>query len=292
MEVNAWLPTRRANLVACKEHGAAISRHTHPRTAQEYQTPATPEQLAAFEANKAKFAQHAPLPDPVQSSSLHPGPHKARPSVSAVQPPRRLHSDVCCSPGDVSDTNFPPPNLPPGVTAELRVGILTVSDRASAGQYADESGPAIRDLLAAYDAAHPGRWRLEVARTAVVPDEQPAIEAKLREWSGSASPAAAAGAEAPCNVILTTGGTGFAPRDVTPEATRAVVERLAPGLMTALAMQAQALEPLAPLSRAVVGLCGATLIANLPGRPRAVRQNLTTLLPVLGQAVHAAASPP
>lgn len=150
----------------------------------------------------------------------------------------------------------------------MRVGILTVSDRSARGERPDASGPVIRAFAT-------GQLAAEVARAAIVPDEAAAISAALVAWCDADD----------LDVIFTTGGTGFAPRDVTPEATRAVLTREAPGLAEAMRAASLAVTPHAMLSRAVCGLRGRTLIVNLPGSPKAVRENLATLAPVLPHAV-------
>ncbi len=148
-----------------------------------------------------------------------------------------------------------------------RVGILTISDRAAAGDYADQSGPA----AAAGVAAATG-WPVE--RQAVIPDDFDTIARTLRQWCDDG-----------LELVLTSGGTGFAPRDVTPEATRAVIERDAPGIAEALRAESLRVTRHAMLSRGVAGLRGQTLIINLPGNPKAVRENLDVLLPVLPHAL-------
>ncbi len=149
----------------------------------------------------------------------------------------------------------------------LRVGILTVSDMAARGERQDTSGAAIREMLASLEAT--------VERYEVVPDERSLIEERLRAWADADG----------LDLIVTTGGTGFGPRDVTPEATRAVIDREAPGLAEAMRAEGLKHTPLAMLSRAVAGIRGRTLIVNLPGSPRGVRENLQVLLPVLPHAV-------
>jgi molybdenum cofactor synthesis domain-containing protein len=146
----------------------------------------------------------------------------------------------------------------------IRVGILTVSDRSYRGEREDLSGPAIRELITQ-------RLDATVELEAVVPDEREIIAGTLRTWAD----------EMGLDLILTTGGTGFAPRDVTPEATRDVMERETPGLAEAMRAASLKVTPHAMLSRAVAGIRGRTLIVNLPGSPKAVRENLETILPAL-----------
>lgn len=148
-----------------------------------------------------------------------------------------------------------------------RVGILTISDRGAEGVYEDKSGPLAAGLVAE-------RTGWMIARRAIIPDGFETITGTLREWC-------AAGLD----LILTSGGTGFAPRDVTPEATRAVIEREAPGIAEALRAESLKVTRHAMLSRGVAGLRGGTLIVNLPGNPKAVAENLDLLLPVLPHAL-------
>jgi molybdenum cofactor synthesis domain-containing protein len=151
---------------------------------------------------------------------------------------------------------------------ETRAGILTVSDRGYRGEYRDLSGPAIRELVTEC-------LGVTVELEAIVPDEQLVIAETLMAWAD----------EVGLDLVLTTGGTGFSPRDVTPEATRDVIEREAPGLAEAMRAASLQITPHAMLSRAVAGIRGRTLIINLPGSPKAVRENLETILSALPHAL-------
>jgi molybdopterin adenylyltransferase len=149
----------------------------------------------------------------------------------------------------------------------IRVGVLTISDRAASGQYEDQAGPALQEIVTQ-------RLGWELAASEIVPDDLERISQALIRWT-----------DAHLNLILTTGGTGFAPRDVTPEATRSVIEREAPGLAEAMRSASLQITPHAMLSRAVCGIRGRTLIVNLPGSPRAVREQFEVILPVLPHAI-------
>ena len=148
----------------------------------------------------------------------------------------------------------------------VRAGVITVSTKGAAGERVDESGPAIRDgLLSA---------GCEVVFETLVPDDGERIATAILG-------AVRAGA----NVVLTSGGTGLSPNDVTPEATRRVIDREASGIAEALRAHSLTKTPHGMLSRGVAGAVGAALVVNLPGSPRAVRESLEVLLPVLPHAV-------
>lgn len=149
----------------------------------------------------------------------------------------------------------------------LNFGILTISDKGWRGQRADESGKTIRDRLSHLDSRE--------VRYEVVPDEVDIIASKLTEWADEGS----------MDVILTTGGTGLGPRDVTPEATLSIFDKVVPGFAEAMRAETFKATPFAILSRAVSGVRGRCLIINLPGNPKAVRECLEVVLPVIPHAV-------
>jgi molybdopterin adenylyltransferase len=153
----------------------------------------------------------------------------------------------------------------------LRAGVLTVSDRVAAGERDDAGGDALAERLSGAGASLTGRR--------VVPDELPAVAGAIRELAEDA------------DVVLTTGGTGLGPRDVTPEATRSVLDREAPGIAEALRHASLAVTPNAMLSRATAGLIGRVLVVNLPGSPKAVVEEWAVLAPVLRHAVDTARGP-
>jgi molybdopterin adenylyltransferase len=153
------------------------------------------------------------------------------------------------------------------VTTAL-IGILTVSDRASRGEYADGGGPAIRGFLAEVLTSP---WQ---AREQIVPDDIEAIAAAIRGM-----------AEAGCCLVVTTGGTGPAPRDVTPEATEQVCTKILPGFGELMRQVSLKHVPTAILSRQTAGVCGTALVVNLPGRPKSIRECLDAVFPAIPYCV-------
>ena len=143
--------------------------------------------------------------------------------------------------------------------------VITVSTRAAAGQYPDESGPVVAQILR--DAG------FEVGEVVVVPDGRAPVADAIRSASADA------------RLVVTTGGTGLARSDVTPEATAEVVDRLVPGIGELMRTRSLAITPMAALSRATAGTLGSTLVVNLPGSPKAARENLDAVLGVLGHAL-------
>ena len=149
----------------------------------------------------------------------------------------------------------------------MRIAVLTISDRSAQGEREDRSGPLIQEI------ALQRGW--EVIAADIIADEQIEIEERLASWCDSGE----------IDLVLTTGGTGFSRRDRTPEATRNVVERLAPGLAEAMRARSMSKTPHAMLSRAVAGIRKSTLIVNLPGSPKAVEENLAVIIPALPHAM-------
>jgi molybdenum cofactor synthesis domain-containing protein len=156
----------------------------------------------------------------------------------------------------------------------MRVGLLTVSDRSARGERSDASGPALAQVVIDQG------W--QIVRQAVLPDELILLSDLLATWADSGE----------LDLILTTGGTGFSPRDITPEATQIVIERHAPGLAEAMRAASMKINPHAMLSRAIAGIRRQTLIINLPGSPKGALENLQVVLPVLKHAIQLLRSDP
>ena len=149
----------------------------------------------------------------------------------------------------------------------MRAGVLTISDKGFAGERKDGSGPVICEILGGIGAV------IEVAE--IVPDEQDIIADKLIHCADTLS----------LDLVVTTGGTGVSPRDVTPEATKAAIEREVPGMGEAMRMESLKITPHAVISRGIAGIRGQTLIINLPGSPKAASENLRTILDAIPHAV-------
>jgi molybdenum cofactor synthesis domain-containing protein len=149
----------------------------------------------------------------------------------------------------------------------ISVGILTISDKGAAGDREDMSGEVLHEILSGMD--------VRISNYAIIPDEKELIAEKLVRWADGQD----------VDVLLTTGGTGLTPRDVTPEATLSVVDRIVPGIAEAMRAESLKKTPHGMLSRAVVGTRGKCLIINLPGSPKAVRECLEVILPALPHAV-------
>lgn len=159
----------------------------------------------------------------------------------------------------------------------FKVGILTLSDKGSKGERIDTSGPGLREILSERLAQ-----AFEVVQYEIIADEQKAIEQKLILWSDQQN----------LDLILTTGGTGVAPRDVTPDATLAVIDKQVPGMAEAMRAASLLKTPMAVISRAVVGIRGRTLIINLPGSPKGAKECLEAIIQALPHALEKIAGDP
>lgn len=154
----------------------------------------------------------------------------------------------------------------------IKTGILTCSDKCSAGKRKDTSGPAIKEILKKTD-------RFDILKYEILPDEKIFISKKIREWADATDTSEG------LDLILTTGGTGIGPRDRTPEATREVIHFEIPGISELARFEGYKKTPFAVLSRAISGARGKTLIINLPGSERAVRETLEIILPIIPHAI-------
>jgi molybdopterin adenylyltransferase len=278
----------------------------YPEWKERHATKATQEQMDKFNESKPIWASHnkqllAKRAEPTEmslSTTTMDTSHHRKLKTSAIaekmtQSPAPLLSNVCCQPmeDDENQSNkltstkesktsksrsIPTYQAPdPPAELSLSLGILTVSDRASSGEYktGDLSGPAVQqavsELLSSYD--NNNNVRLLQTKTAIVSDDFNGIQSKLKEWSDG---------DDKVDLILTTGGTGFSPRDVTPEATEKVLNKSCPGLVSFCTMECAKIQPLASLSRGTAGIRGTTLIVNLPGNPRGIHEIIPVLLPL------------
>jgi molybdopterin adenylyltransferase len=245
---------------------------------KKHQSKASPEQMALFESNAHLHAQHPKMEDFPPS----PAPEEREKRETRPAPPTKgAASDVCCTPADeigvvehsVADATPSSDRAVPRSGASkkisLRLGVLTVSDRAHAGAYADLSGPAVIETVETH---FPGL--LFSTLRYVVPDEEDQIAARLKQLTASG-----------CNLVFTAGGTGVAPRDVTPEATRSVLQREIPGIAQMLVSKSLLTEPHAALSRGTAGVRDRALIVNLPGRPEACRELVAAVAPIVPHAL-------
>eukprot|EP00578_Thalassiosira_sp_NH16_P014587 CAMPEP_0181121350 /NCGR_PEP_ID=MMETSP1071-20121207/24693_1 /TAXON_ID=35127 /ORGANISM="Thalassiosira sp., Strain NH16" /LENGTH=535 /DNA_ID=CAMNT_0023206167 /DNA_START=55 /DNA_END=1662 /DNA_ORIENTATION=- len=282
---------------------------TYPEWKKRHQKKATDEQMGRYNASKQLHARHdkellatrSPIvgTSPVQSTAPA---HKAEEQVCIKETaqPNSLLSDVCCQ--DVEDIVEPTPGVtlsttspqqiiprPPNFDTGLKIGVLTVSDRAASNEYesGDLSGPAVERAVAAQinqiNASFEDR---NIAVThlekEIVPDDVLSIKQVLLGWSGKAIDSAS---KEKYDLVFITGGTGFAQRDLTPEATLAVLDRECQGLMSWASVELSARQPLATLSRAAAGTCGSTLIVNLPGNPKGAAEVVEILFPLLLHAI-------
>ena len=284
---------------------------TYPEWKRRHATKATDEQMDRYNASKPLHAAHdkdvlkvkAERPSPVVADDDNTNAAASNSRPAAVGTPTSsgnggtkssLLSDVCCEDVEsaaaaamcrptTSSSAAKPTVPPPDGEMSVNIGILTVSDRAAAGQYetGDLSGPAVEHTLGSLvdGMNHQGGNIIHrVTNRGIVPDDMDDIAAKLREWS-------APGVVDACDLIFTTGGTGFSPRDVTPEATRSVLDKESQGLMAWVSSECSGGQPLAALSRGTAGMLGHTLIVNLPGSPAGVKQTMVVACPLLLHAV-------
>jgi len=263
----------------------------------QFQSKAEPEQLERYQASKPLHATHpaqALVPiEPAEEEAVQPDPccpintapvPAAPPTLAAGAPMSAIQSALS------GWSRVPPPAPPEGTT--IRAGVLTISDRASQGAYKDVSGPRVVQRLTEFVQRFP-QIQLELVDTKVVPDEEEQIVSALQDWTRTATIGdlgARPSSSPKCNLVLTTGGTGCAPRDVTPEATARVVHKVLRGLTTLLVMETSKVQPLACLSRGTAGIANGAVVLNLPGSPAGVDQYLEVALPLLPFAVLDASS--
>lgn len=222
--------------------------------------------MPAFQPQEAAAVALTLSPTPIKEQ--HHNHHQATTAAAPAAASSTSSSSSSLSSSSSSSAAASPPFI-------LRVSVLTVSDRCSTGESTDLSGPAIQKLLS----SALKNTTLTVHHTACVPDERSAITSKLIEWSDGYS------IDAHSHVILTTGGTGFSPRDITPESVTSILDREASGFVFAMLQASFQATPMAALSRPVAGTRFRTIILTLPGSPKAIPEILTPILPLLPHAV-------
>jgi molybdopterin adenylyltransferase len=279
------LPVQALNAMGYGEAAQHVYGMTYGEWKERHQKKATDEQMEKYNASMYMHAQHDK--NLMASRAVKPAQPlaKAEEISGGGSNTKPLLTNVCCQ--DVEEVSvsiqsqpvqaakntrtvgpFQPPPIP-NLRSPTTVAILTVSDRAFKNEYetGDLSGPAVAKAIKEVSKS------LEMSFS-IVPDDTDAIQCKLREWSDQG-----------IALILTTGGTGMSPRDVTPEATRAVLDLECAGLMSFVTTECAHQQPLASLSRGTAGVRGQTLIANLPGNPKGVGEVVPLLLPLLLHAV-------
>eukprot|EP00615_Pteridomonas_danica_P001162 CAMPEP_0114360156 /NCGR_PEP_ID=MMETSP0101-20121206/23618_1 /TAXON_ID=38822 ORGANISM="Pteridomonas danica, Strain PT" /NCGR_SAMPLE_ID=MMETSP0101 /ASSEMBLY_ACC=CAM_ASM_000211 /LENGTH=311 /DNA_ID=CAMNT_0001504183 /DNA_START=80 /DNA_END=1015 /DNA_ORIENTATION=+ len=259
---------------------------------KEYQSPATEEQLRRYDESKKYHATHAK--NVLEEISTFQPKKEANPLNDDAENTTEVIKDPCCPESTEAiavigkDENCFEKQCPEPPPTELKLGILTVSDRAFNGVYKDESGPRIRKLFSEYSMNHP-QVQLSVSEEKIVPDEMNEISNTLNEWSKPNNENENGGSGLiPCNLIITTGGTGLSDRDVTPEATLSIINKQITSIPLSICHQTLKFEPLACLSRGISGIIGQkTIVLNVPGSPTAVEQHLNVAIPLLIHALRA-----
>jgi gephyrin len=297
------LPVQALNALGYEEAAQHVYGMHYEEWKQRHQKKATNEELERYQASEPLQAKHdkdllakRSNEKPPKRTLEHPD---ARESTAHVT----IASNVCCQNVEevaasvaekvqvpAKHTRVVPPFTPPPIPSKFKVttastttsgkpfvsiAVLTVSDRAANNEYehGDLSGAAVcqsvRELTG---------W--DVSTVAIVPDDSAAIQAKIKTWSSITN-----NSNDPIDLILTTGGTGFSPRDITPEATKEVVDHELPNLVTFCVTECSHIQPLSSLSRGTAGILNSTVIANLPGNPKSIGEILPLLLPLLLHAV-------
>jgi len=288
-KVNDSQVEKALNAMGYEEAAQHVYGMTYGQWKKQHQKKATDEQMKLYNTSKPLHAVHDKGLLETRAEKPVTNAEKTASERSMEQSGQfndALLSNVCCQ--DVEEVAkgtkapicapstkdarsvppFQPPPIPP-MKGSLKVGILTVSDRASTNQYetGDLSGPAVAKAVENVTKDFEPAF-------AIVPDDLEAIQSKLSAWC-----------KAGVDMILTTGGTGMSPRDVTPEATRASLDQECAGLMSFVTNECSRQQPLASLSRGTAGICGRTVIANLPGNPKGVGEVVPVLLPLLMHAL-------